>query len=52
MVHCTFTNGTLASTYATLDELRQAPELQKYIRWVRKQPATRRKRNAKRKDRL
>src|SRR4051794_9935462 len=52
MVHCTYTNGTLAGQYATLDELRQAPHLQKYIRWVRKQPATRRLRNAKRKDRM
>lgn len=45
MVHCTFTNRTLADDYATLAELRQAPELQNYIRWVRKQPASRRLRN-------
>lgn len=51
MVHCTYTNGTLAGEYASLAELRQAPELQKYIRWVRKQPATRRLRNRSRKDR-
>lgn len=52
MVHCTYTNGTLAGRYATLDELRQAPELEKYIRWVRKQPPTSRSRNARRKRRL
>src|SRR3954469_11872995 len=52
MVHCTYTNGTLAGQFATLAELRQAPQLQKYVRWVRKQPATRRLHNAKRKDRL
>lgn len=44
MVHCTFENSTLAARCATL-ELRQAPELQKYIRWVRGQPPTRRLRN-------
>jgi hypothetical protein len=52
MVHATYTNRTLASQYASLDELRQAPELEKYIRWVRKQPATRRTRNARRRNRL
>jgi hypothetical protein len=52
MVHATYTNRTLASTYASLDELRQAPELEKYLRWVRKQPATRRTRNEPRKRKL
>jgi hypothetical protein len=52
MVQATYTNRTLAGQYATLAELRQAPELAKYIRWVRKQPATRRTRNAKRRTRL
>jgi hypothetical protein len=52
MVHATYTNRTLASQYATLDELRRAPELEKYIRWVRKQPATRRTRNARRRQKL
>jgi hypothetical protein len=52
MVHATYTNPTLASQYATLAELRQAPELEKYIRWVRKQPASRRKRNHPRRRKL
>jgi hypothetical protein len=52
MVHATYTNRTLAGQYATLEELRQAPELAKYIHWVRKQPATRRTRNARRRTRL
>jgi hypothetical protein len=52
MVHTTWTNGTLAKAYATLDKLRQAPELEKYIRWVRKQPASRRTRNAPRRRRI
>ncbi len=52
MVHATFTNRTLAQQYASLAELRQAPELEKYLRWVRKQPATRRTRNAPRRRKL
>jgi 5-methylcytosine-specific restriction protein A len=52
MVHTTYTNGTLAGQYASLTQLRQAPELQKYIRWVRKQPTTRRPRHARRRKKL
>jgi hypothetical protein len=52
MVHATYTNRTLADQYATLTELRQAPELTRYLRWVRKQPATRRTRNAPRRQKL
>lgn len=52
MVHCTYTNKTLADIYATLEELRAAPELAKYLRWVRKQPATRRKKNRPRRNRI
>jgi hypothetical protein len=52
MVHATYTNRTLASSYSSLAELRQAPELEKYLRWVRKQPSTRRTRNAPRKRKL
>ena len=48
MVHATFTNRTLATVYPTMAELRKAPELVAFIRWVRKQPATRRTRNAPR----
>lgn len=52
MVHATFTNHTLATLYPTMAELRKAPELAKFIRWVRKQPATRRTRNAPRKRKV
>jgi 5-methylcytosine-specific restriction enzyme A len=52
MIHATFTNQTLAAAYTTLEELRRAPELAKFIRWVRKQPTTRRTRNATRKRKL
>src|SRR5260221_71197 len=52
MIHTTYTNNTLSAVYATLDELRRAPELAAYIRWVRKQPATRRTRNAPRRRKL
>ena len=52
MVHATYTNRTLAASYATRAELRRSPELAKYVRWVRKQPATRRTRNAPRRRKL
>ena len=52
MVHATYTNGTLAAAYATVEELRAAPELAGFIRWVRKQPITRKKRNKARRRKL
>ena len=52
MVHATFTNATLAALYPTVAELRKAAELAPYIRWVRKQPATRRTRNEPRKRKV
>ncbi len=52
MVHATYTNATLAAVYPTIEQLRQAPELTNYLRWVRKQPPTRRTRNARRRHRL
>ena len=52
MVHATFTNATLAAIYPTIEDLRQAPELSAFIKWVRKQPITRKKRNKERKRRL
>lgn len=51
MVHATFTNRTLGVEYATLKELRAAPELAAFIKWVRKQPPERRKKNRPRRDR-
>jgi hypothetical protein len=52
MVHATYTNETLAKLYPTIEQLRAAPELEAFLRWVRKQPPSRRKRNAPRKRKL
>jgi hypothetical protein len=52
MVHATFTNETLAAVYPTLPRLREAPELEGYLKWVRKQAPTRRKRNRTRRRRI
>jgi hypothetical protein len=52
MIHATFTNATLATVYPTVAALRAAPELAGFIRWVRKQPATRRTRNDPRKRKV
>jgi 5-methylcytosine-specific restriction enzyme A len=52
MVHATFTNATLAAVYPTIDKLREAPELEDFLKWVAKQPPTRRKQNAARRRKL
>jgi hypothetical protein len=52
MVHATYTNVTLARVYPTIEALRKAPELAAFLKWVRKQPPSRRKRNAPRKRKL
>jgi hypothetical protein len=52
MVHATYTNETLARLYPTIGDLRKAPELGPFLRWVRKQPASRRKRNLPRRRKL
>lgn len=52
MIHATFTNETLATVYPTVADLRAAPELAGFIRWVRKQPASRRTRNEPRKRKV
>jgi len=52
MVHATYTNRTLEALYPTIDQLRQAPELSAFLRWVRKQPASRRTRNEQRRRKL
>jgi hypothetical protein len=52
MVHATYTNSTLADLYPTIAQLRRAPELAAYLRWVRKQPPTRRKQNMPRRRKL
>jgi hypothetical protein len=38
--------------HATLEQLRAAPELAPFLRWVRKQPASRKKRNKPRRRKL
>src|SRR5919201_1211402 len=52
MVHATYTNETLAALYPTIDQLRRAPELAPFLRWVRKQPPSRRKRNQPRRRKI
>src|SRR5437763_8201804 len=52
MVHATYTNVTLAALYPTIIQLRQAPELAAFLRWVRKQPPTRRTRNKPRRRKI
>jgi hypothetical protein len=52
MVHATYTNETLAAVYPTIAQLRRAPELAAFLRWVRKQPPGRRKRNMPRRRKL
>jgi hypothetical protein len=52
MIHATYENNTLARQLASLVELRVAPELQPFLAWVRKQPATSRSKNIRRKRRL
>src|SRR5262245_31025933 len=52
MVHCTYTNKTLAALYPTIAELRQAPELAAFLRWVKKQPPSRKKANRPRKRKI
>jgi hypothetical protein len=52
MVHATFTNETLAAIYPRLSRLREAPELEGFLRWVRKQPPSRRTRNAPRRKKI
>jgi hypothetical protein len=52
MIHATYTNATLAALYPTIEQLRRAPELAAFLRWVRKQPPSRHKRNQPRRQRI
>jgi hypothetical protein len=52
MVHATYTNQTLAALYPTIEKLRRAPELQRFLRWVRRQAPSRRKKNPPRRRKL
>ena len=39
-VHALFANKVLERAYSDLQTLRRAPELQKFVKWIRKQPPT------------
>jgi 5-methylcytosine-specific restriction protein A len=52
MVHATYTNATLANVYPTIEQLRSAPELAGFLRWVRKQPPSRRTGNKPRRRKI
>jgi 5-methylcytosine-specific restriction enzyme A len=39
MLHATFDNKRLARTYNTIEAIRQAPELQAFLKWIKKQPS-------------
>ena len=52
MIHATYTNATLAALYPTIEQLRRAPELVGFLRWVRKQPPSRRTRNKPRRRKI
>ncbi len=52
MIHATFTNQTLAALYPTIGQLRKAPELAKFLTWVRKQAPTSRMKNKPRKRKV
>jgi len=40
-IHATFGNSELARMYAGVEALRQAPQLQAYLKWIRKQKTDR-----------
>jgi 5-methylcytosine-specific restriction enzyme A len=50
-VHATFSNRTLADSYANVEALKAAPELQGYLKWVRRQDPGARFKTRTRKDR-
>lgn len=52
MIHATYTNATLATIYPTIEQLRAAPELAGFVKWVRKQPPSRRKHNRSRRRKI
>ena len=39
-IHALFDNRELEQRYSQLRALRSAPDLQKFVRWIRKQPPT------------
>jgi hypothetical protein len=49
-IHATFGNTDLARVNATIDSLRQAPLLQPFLKWIRKQSPDRNFRTVRSKD--
>ncbi|WP_281358004.1 HNH endonuclease [Litoribacterium kuwaitense] len=39
-IHALFTNAELAHSYHTIESLRCHPDIEAYIKWIRKQPPT------------
>jgi 5-methylcytosine-specific restriction enzyme A len=39
-IHATWDNKVIAEFYQTLGRVRSAPEIQSYLKWIRKQPVT------------
>jgi hypothetical protein len=52
MIHATYTNATLAQLYPTIEQLRAAPELAAFLKWVRKQAPSRKKRYISRRRKI
>ena len=41
MIHTTYDNKRLARELDSIEKLKEAPELQKYLKWIRKQKSGR-----------
>jgi len=40
-IHATWDNKTLARAYETVGKIRSAPEIQSYLKWIKKQSSSR-----------
>ena len=52
MAHATFSNETLAALFPTVEKLREAPEIERFLKYIRKQPPSRRNRSARKSRRI
>lgn len=50
-IHAYYTNEELAARLHTIEDLRRDPKIAKYIKWIRKQPASRLVKTKKSKER-
>lgn len=50
-IHALFTNEELAMNLSTVEMLKQHPDIQKFLKWIKKQPSTRLPRISKSNDR-